>query len=191
MKKFFLMCSLSFLLFGCAVQGMKEEKAEYGLGSRAPVPSPLLRSITVSAAAWLQSQDMVYRLKYQDGNRRMVYSRSRWQASPAEMLQRHLAQALTGEGEVGTCRLKLELDVFEQSFDSPVLSRGVIEARALLLPAGTGAPLARQSFLLAQAAGEANAQGGVAALNLAANDLAQSLAQWLHALPAAQPCRER
>jgi cholesterol transport system auxiliary component len=108
------------------------------------------------------------------------------------MLERFLGRSLAGEGKSapGICRLQIELDEFQQVFDTPQVSRGVLAVRATLLAQG-GTPLARHSFSAIRPAGSPDAHGGIAALGLAAADLSQSLGLWLNGLgpELAQACR--
>ncbi len=188
--------ALSLALAGCVGRPVADDVAEYALPTAAAGLSPLLRSVEVGAASWLSSKDMAYRLAYGDAERRSAYGSSRWLASPAEMLERFLGRSLTGEGGAqggtvsGQCRLRLDLDEFQQVFDSPQVSRGILAGRVSLL-AQTGRPLARHSFSLSRPAPSPDARGGIAALGLATGDLSRSLLQWLDGLPpdTVQACR--
>ncbi|MDD5297159.1 MAG: ABC-type transport auxiliary lipoprotein family protein [Rhodocyclaceae bacterium] len=192
MKRFPGFLLLVSLLVGCAGHSPLPEVAEYGLPAPATGASSLLRTVEISGASWLAGKGIPYRLAYADPDRRAVYANSLWLAPPAEMLERLLGRSLAGEGKSapGVCRLRIELDEFQQVFDTPQGSRGELALRATLLAQG-GAPLGRRSFSLSRPAGSPDAQGGVRALGLAAGDVSVSLRQWLdgQAPEVAQACR--
>jgi cholesterol transport system auxiliary component len=189
---FILPSALALLLGGCAAHTVAPEVAEYGLPPVFAEPRPLLRSVEVGAPSWLSAKAIQYQLAYADAARRSAYAASSWVAPPPEMLERFLGRSLAGEGRTGICRLQIELDEFQQVFDTPQASRGVLAVRATLLAQG-GAPLARKSFSAVQTAGSPDAHGGIAALGLAASNLSRSLGLWLDGLgpDVAQACRGR
>lgn len=94
-----------------------------------------LRNVEVVVPPWLASTAMQYRLAYAQATRRQAYVESRWAAQPAQLVELALKRAIrTGEaGAGGACRLRVELDEFAQVFDGEAVSRGVVEARAVLL----------------------------------------------------------
>lgn len=178
-------------LAACANLGSRTpEAALYDLGpGMPPLAAPELNSLEVLGPSWLESTFMQYRLVYVDAARRSAYSGSRWSAAPTELLAHGLRRALVvGTAPVPGCRLRVELGEFIQVFDSPTASRGLIEARLVLLPAHGVETIARQSFSLERSATSADAQGGVAALAGLTADLATKIQHWL-AGPAGAVCR--
>ncbi len=178
MKKILLPLLLA-VLTGCAGQPQTPPLAEYGLSFPESKENLPIRSIHVSAAPWLDGRDMVYRQEYKEPGRRFSYAQSRWQASPSDMMERYLGQALMAhEGRVaGQCRLHVELDRFEQDFLDSQRSRGTIAGRAILLSGNSH--IARHGFIITFPAPSQTAQGGVAALNQGADHLALTLSMWL------------
>lgn len=143
-----------------------------------------LRNVEVVVPPWLASTAMQYRLAYAQATRRQAYVESRWAAQPAQLVELALKRAIrTGEaGAGGACRLRVELDEFAQVFDGEAVSRGVVEARAVLLAPRTDQIIASRSFSLARPAPSADALGGVSALRGGVQDLGSELFGWLDAL---------
>ena len=143
-----------------------------------------LRNVEVVVPPWLASTAMQYRLAYAQATRRQGYVESRWAAQPAQLVELAVKRAIrTGEaGAGGACRLRVELDEFVQVFDSETLSRGVVEARAVLLAPRTDQIVASRSFSLAQPAPSADALGGVSALRGGVQELGSELFGWLDGL---------
>lgn len=143
-----------------------------------------LRNVEVVVPPWLASTAMQYRLAYAQATRRQAYVESRWAAQPAQLVELALKRAIrTGEaGAGGACRLRVELDEFAQVFDGEAVSRGVVEARAVLLAPRTDQIIASRSFSLARPAPSADALGGVSALRGGVQELGSELFGWLDAL---------
>ncbi len=143
-----------------------------------------LRNVEVVVPPWLASTAMQYRLAYAQATRRQAYVESRWAAQPAQLVELALKRAIrTGEaGAGGACRLRVELDEFAQVFDGEAVSRGVVEARAVLLAPRTDQLVASRSFSLARPAPSADALGGVSALRASVQDLGSELFGWLDGL---------
>jgi len=150
-----------------------------------------LRNVEVVVPPWLASTAMQYRLAYAQATRRQAYVESRWAAQPAQLVELALKRAIrTGEaGAGGACRLRVELDEFAQVFDGEAVSRGVVEARAVLLAPRTDQLVASRSFSLARPAPSADALGGVSALRGSVQDLGSELFGWLDALDREGPAR--
>ena len=143
-----------------------------------------LRNVEVVVPPWLASTAMQYRLAYAQATRRQAYVESRWAAQPAQLVELALKRAIrTGEaGAGGACRLRVELDEFAQVFDGEAVSRGVVEARAVLLAPRTDQLVASRSFSLARPAPSADALGGVSALRGGVQELGSELFGWLDGL---------
>ena len=171
----------AIMLSACAGGRPAEEVAYYDLSAaEAGVATlPFLRTVEVAAPSWLDSGALQYRLNYRNASQRQVYIRSRWVAAPAELLEQFLKRSLLGDASRGQCRLRLELDEFQQVFDTPEASRGVIEVRASLYGGAGRTQMARQNFHLSHPAASADARGGMAALGAAASDLSRQLRAWL------------
>lgn len=191
---------LLLLISGCSsitgTQAGKLYPQRYTLpasGAEALSSSPqwpiVLALAPVSAAGWLNSPGMVYRLAYDTQNRLATYSRSRWAGPPASMLGQTLKdtladsglfKAVTGAGN-GTADivLRISLTDFEQVFPSRQHSVGVLDARATLRHSETDQVLAQHAFHYRVPAPSPDAAGGVQALGEANNQLAADMVGWL------------
>jgi cholesterol transport system auxiliary component len=141
----------------------------------------------VSAPAWLDVSSMYYRLAYENTAKPMPYAQSEWVMSPAALLTQRIRSALTSstatEVKVGNApptvySLRSELIEFEQIFDQPHQSRGVLRLRATLEGGGVWA---QRTFAIEKAAPSADAVGGVRALGQCSDELAASIAAWVQA----------
>ncbi|MFN3984287.1 MAG: ABC-type transport auxiliary lipoprotein family protein [Rhodocyclaceae bacterium] len=163
------------------------ELAVYDLGhlsaGTTAAPAIVPAQIEVRAPSWLASAAMQYRLEFESPAARQSFTESRWAASPAEMVQRQLAQALIAGGpRDGRCRLRVELDEYVQVFDAPDRSAAVLSATAVLLAAREERVLDSRRFDMRIAATSADARSGVLAHRAAVAQFADALGRWLDAL---------
>ncbi|WP_027793344.1 ABC-type transport auxiliary lipoprotein family protein [Paraburkholderia acidipaludis] len=188
-----MVCAALFaatLLAACAGQGAALGDVRYDLGPPAPAsaasmagPLPPLKVLEVNAPPPLDNDSILYRLS---GNEQRTgqYANSRWTMSPARMLTLRLraalgahATVLSGIDAVQAPMLKIELDQFEQVFDSQTASSGVVSGRATLMQ---GAKVIAQHVFVAHApAGSPDAAGGVRALAAASDDFVNQVSAWL------------
>jgi hypothetical protein len=123
---------------------------------------------------------MRYRLAYQNPARVFAYTESRWAAPPEKLLARRLEQRLLSAGP-GQCTLRVTLETFDQVFDKPDSSRGVVRLLATLSLAGVRSPAVQTSVATEHAAQSADARGGVAALTTATDNAIAQLLVWAQA----------
>ncbi len=149
-----------------------------------PGPLPTLRLFDVRAPAALDSDDILYRMNYADPNRTSAYANSHWTMRPAQLLTERVRGALAAHGAVlgggqavSAPLLTIDLERFEQVFDSESLSQGVLTARATLTR--DGALIAQQTFEARAPARMPNAAGGVQALSAASDQFVAQLVTWL------------
>ena len=151
-----------------------------------PVPFPI-RNLEVVPAPWLASNAIQYRLTYTQPTRRQFFLESRWAAQPAQLMEVALKRSMkanqTAVASSG-CRLRIDLDEFAQIFDAEGVSRGVVEARAVLLAPRTDQLIASHAFTVTRPALSADAVGGVGALREDVLQLSRELLDWLDALDA-------
>ncbi len=185
-------CTLLVMLAGCSsLVTPPEPMAVHDLGINTAAPAARAEapaSVTVTAPPWLHSSAMQYRLGWDQPSRRRAYTRSRWAAQPDEMLSLSLARGLgAGESTGSGCRLRIELDEFVQTFETPERSRAAIVLRASWLPARGETPLASQRFSVDSDTPSPDAEGGVAAYRAAAQTLNSQIGNWISTLPVTTP----
>lgn len=144
---------------------------------------PALKVPDVNAPPTLDNDDFMYRLGYAS-QRSARYANSRWLMSPARLLTQRLRSALsahatvlTGVESVPAPILRIDLDQFEQVFDSPTESSGVLSARATLIQ--DGKVIGQRTFLARAPAATPDAAGGARALAAASDQLVSQIAAWL------------
>jgi cholesterol transport system auxiliary component len=146
--------------------------------------------LPVEAPAWLDSPAMLYRLSYADRAEARAYAASRWIAPPAELLTERLRAAIAAAGAavLGPAdgvragrTLRIELEQFDQLFDSPSSSRVELRLRATVIASGTLA--AQRSFTVSVPAPSGDARGGALALAEAARRGVGEVVAWLAMLP--------
>ncbi|HCZ15881.1 MAG TPA: hypothetical protein DHV85_15095 [Candidatus Accumulibacter sp.] len=142
-------------------------------------------ALEIRAPYWFDSLSIEYRLLYDDPLKLRGYAGSRWAGAPALLLAQRLRQQLGVVGSSGhtavTCLLRLDLQEFAQSFDTPQSSRGVLQGTASVLD-GRHRVVAERAFAIEQAAASADARGGVRALVSASEELGRQIAAWLNEL---------
>jgi cholesterol transport system auxiliary component len=195
-------CWLAAVLAGCAsgsAPGQSMVRYDFGLSNLAASAGPqavapafppgaAIKVLDVGAPAGLDSDEFHYRLQYADGQQTHVYASSRWTMTPAQLLTQRLRTRLAARGAVVAGGdlvqapvLKLDLDNFEQVFDAPGASRGIVAVRATLLK--DGALLAQQSFSASRASPSADAPGGARALAAASDAVIDQIVAWLARQP--------
>jgi len=134
---------------------------------------------SVLATGPFEERAMRYRLAYADPARVMEYAQSRWASLPGDLLERRLESRLfwPDGGPVSQCITSLELRRFEQVFDAPASSAGVLVLRAKLRQPG-GAVVDDRVFAQQEPAPSPDAAGGVRALAAATDGMALQLLAW-------------
>ncbi len=142
-------------------------------------------ALEIRAPFWFDSLSIEYRLLYDDPLQLRSYAASRWAGAPGLLLAQRLRQqlgVLSGGGRTAvSCLLRLELQEFSQVFDTPLLSRGVLQGTASVLDARQQI-VAERWLSIEQPAASADASGGVRALVSASDELGRQLAGWLQEL---------
>lgn len=180
----------ALLLTACILPEAVVRPQSYDFG-----PPPAVTTQTVASAVVVQVTDVQaprgmdgnyvqYRLAYADAQALKPYASSRWAMAPTQLLTQRLKQRLALQGSMvssgdalSVLLLKTELEQFDQVFDSPTASRGVVRLRASLIK--DRKLLAQQTFSVDQPAETADAAGGVRALTLASDALLDALSAWV------------
>jgi cholesterol transport system auxiliary component len=183
-----------FGLAGCGLMPSREPpKINFDLGpppahTRQPASSAGagVRVYDITAPSWIDHSSMYYRLAYRNATNPLPYGRSEWIMSPAALLTQRLRSSLSdsSDGEIRQVGartadvyvLRSELAEFEQVFDQPGQSHGVIRLRATLESDGLRS---QRTFVIEKAASSADAAGGVRALMECSDELAASIAEWV------------
>ena len=139
----------------------------------------------VTAPAWIDNSSMYYRLAYENAANPIPYAQSEWVMSPAALLTQRLRSSLSASGsgemhrvgsdEPAVYTLRSELFEFEQVFDQPGRSRGVLRLRATLESKGMWA---QRTFVIEKPAPTADAAGGVRALSQCVDELTALISEW-------------
>jgi cholesterol transport system auxiliary component len=191
-------CACVALLAGCASTPDAMPNARYDLGaqpvanaSAGALPLPPVKVLAVAAPRNLETDAFAYRLSYVDAQRTGTYSDSHWTMPPAHLLTQRLRDALAARGPIlsgadpvrAVPLLEVELTRFEQDFDAPEQSHGVVDVRATLTQQGR--VVGQRSFSASAPAHSADAAGGAQALAVASDDVIAQVSAWLAAQPLA------
>ena len=198
-----LLCAA--LTGGCA-SNKSSTPILYDLGSLGPTPSlalgaamtsniapptPPLTVADITSAAWLDSQNMHYRLSYGNDQQPRPYATSRWNMAPPQLLAQRikarLAQSgrvvLSGaDGAINIPMLRVELEDFSQRFASQTQSSVKVALRASVFNGRL--LLAQKRFESEQPAPTPDAAGGASGLASATDGLIGEMTTWLASLPA-------
>ncbi|MES2106856.1 MAG: ABC-type transport auxiliary lipoprotein family protein [Pseudomonadota bacterium] len=150
---------------------------------------PAISLADVSASPALDSNYMLYRLQYENGQQLRSYAQNRWSMTPAQLLAQRLKLRFAGAGGVivsatdGAANLpvlKLDLDDFSQLFASASSSVAHVSVRASVFK---GRNLVAQQSFSQQADAAADAPGGARAMAAASDALIDNIMLWLQGLP--------
>lgn len=198
----------ALVLSGCGALPDKPQRAtlyDFGpepiaqVAANAPRHAPLALP-DLEANARLDGTAVLYRLAYADANVLRAYGQARWSLAPAALLRQRLRDALAQQRTVvepaesaALARtsgarpetLRLTLEAFNQEFDAPASSFGVVRVRATLTQRSTGGDkvLGQRVFTERSPAPSADAPGGVRALAAASDAVVAGVVQWVDALP--------
>ncbi|MCC7484969.1 MAG: membrane integrity-associated transporter subunit PqiC [Burkholderiales bacterium] len=179
---------------GCSIgPTATEPPATYDLGAPpaaarpVPVVPAVLRLPEVAAPGWLAGPGIVFRLGYETPARPQAYALSRWAAPPpallTERLRSRFAAATNGvvtraDGVRADYLLRVELEEFSQSFDTPASSAVALRARATLVRLDGGTLAGQRTFVIERPSPTPDAPGAVRALSEASGEFVESLLDW-------------
>ena len=183
---------LLIALSGCSLLSPQPANTTYDLGplaaapSQPPSPLPKLRITQTEGPIWMDGRGIYYRLQYTQAQRLQAYATQRWVDSPQHLFDDRLRDAVAGRGpltwagDTSVPALKVELLAFEQVFDSPTSSRGVVRARATVYHKGM---IGQKTFVAEQPAPSADGAGGVKALAASTDAVIAAILDWTAKLP--------
>jgi len=183
------------MLAGCGSTSTAMPDAHYDLvatpvtSAANGLPMPPVKVLAVGAPRSLETDSFAYRLSYVDAQRTGNYSDSHWTMPPGQLLTQRLRDALAARGPIlsgadpvrAVPLLEVELTSFEQVFDAPEQSHGLVSVRATLTQQGR--VIGQRSFAASAPAPSADASGGARALAAASDDVIAQLSAWLAAQP--------
>ena len=145
----------------------------------------------ITAPAWVNDSSMYYRLMYANPDNPLPYSKSAWLIRPTELLTQRLQAQLSPDIAHESDRdaatgyvLSGELLEFEQVFEAPMRSSGVLRLRATV---EEGERSVERTFTVTQVAPTPDARGGVTALIRCVDVLAQEISEWVSTKPSDAP----
>lgn len=157
---------------------------DFGYTSKSDNKEQILAKINVdeiSAIEALNYQKMRYRLNYENAARVFYYTESRWQATPAELVNNQLNTLLQSDTKAFNCSLKLKLQLFDHVFNSKNSSAGVVQMSAILATKSAQKIMANEVIIESVPAVTANAEGGAKALAQASENALIKAINWANA----------
>lgn len=181
-------------LSGCATQVLPQAHYDFGplraLPVERPPALPPVRIADVDAPAWLNGNQMSFRLAYANEQQIRPYAANRWSMPPAQLfgqrLKARIAEAggvvlSTTGGDATLPLVRIEMDDFIQIFDSATSSWTRIAVRTSIFDGRT--LLAQRTFTLDRPAATPDAAGGARALADASDAVIGDLLMWLATQP--------
>lgn len=147
---------------------------------------PAISVADVNAPAWLDNSMMYFRLAYANQQQPRPYANSRWTMPPAQLFQQRLktrvAQAggtvlAMSDAALNIPLLRIDLDDYTQTFDTPSHSLATLQIRASLFNGRV--LLAQKSFSRQVATPSADAAGAASAFVAANDGVIDDLMSWL------------
>jgi cholesterol transport system auxiliary component len=183
------------LLAGCAAsKGQSNSVYDFGAPSdpvaAKAVPLPALVVTDVTGSAALDNERMFYRLNYADPLQARAYANSRWGSSPLQLLTQRFKSRIAQSGvkvlsetdaSNGIPLLRVEVDDFTHTFDTPAQSHGEVLLRASLFHGHT--LVDQKTFSRKTTSASADAAGGTRALAASTDAVAADIIAWLSTLP--------
>ncbi len=180
----------ALLLVGCA--GLLPEPAPPPRGfDFGPLPDsastpPLAAGVSliaVRAPSWLDGPEIRYRQLDRHPAALSAYAGSEWVAPPAELLEQRLRHRLAAldspaNAAVAPARLEIELQAFEQRFESPQQATVLASARASLARRGD---IPQTRVFTIEVASTPDVAGATRSLPQAADALVEAILAWLSA----------
>lgn len=176
-------------IFGECISEIKTTKRhDFGPRPLSTLPSTVPGSVRlafqqVEAADWLAVTEIHYRLLYSDPTRIRAYAYHQWVAPPSKLMEQRFRQVWLSASEnaspQGTpARIKIELQRFEQVFDSPTLARAVVQVRAQLFRPGRSPHAGTDRIFIIEGDCAPDVQGAIKTLAAMANQAVLAIWRW-------------
>jgi cholesterol transport system auxiliary component len=177
------------LVAGCASKIDAPTQYDLGLLPAAAATAMVLPAISladVSSPAWLDNNMMFFRLAYANQLQPRPYASSRWTMPPAQLFQQRLKSRLAQAGgtvlamsdaALNIPLLRIDVDDFTQTFDTPSHSVATLQVRASLFNGRV--LLAQKNFSRQTTAPSADAAGAASAFVAANDGVIDDLMSWL------------
>ncbi|MBC3883930.1 ABC-type transport auxiliary lipoprotein family protein [Undibacterium griseum] len=186
----FFFGGLLMLLGGCAgTVTAPKQSYDFGAFQQAAVPDTRLQVILaeIQTTPALDSNAMLYRLNYANGQQLQPYAQARWSMPPAQLLAQRLRQQFAARGSLlgspadgvdNLPLLHLELQEFSQIFTAPERSHAQLSLHAVLVK--NRRIIAQGNFVRQTPSATQDAAGGAQAMQQAADRLSTDLLDWLN-----------
>lgn len=140
----------------------------------------------VSAENAIDHRHIRYRLDYQNPTQVFTYAQSRWSSSPADLLAAKL-RSIANVSNPSGCNIKIHIEAFDQVFETPNSSTGIVKLHATLYAKKSRQPLLNHLVQESAPAPSADGKGGVAALDAASTKAILQILEWANAASAQAP----
>jgi cholesterol transport system auxiliary component len=146
--------------------------------SHQPVMSKIMLEKPIAPEA-LNHHKIRYRLNYNNPSRVYFYTKSRWAATPQELLLSKASQIISYDTTISNnCSLQLKIEAFDHVFSTVESSYGVIQLNALVKDKRTYQIIVSQLFSESVASSTPDAQGGTTALEQASEVALRKMIKW-------------
>lgn len=166
---------------GCSILPQTQPSAVHDFGIPNPNPSsetstPTQQpSITVQAPKWLSDNRIRYRLLYATPTQVRFYALDRWIAPPPELFE----QLLKASVEQWPKSATIQLDVFEQQFDTANQAKVVIHFTATTVPEDNKHQANKRDFHLQLPCPTPDAKGAVTGFTSLTKQAVYKVQAWL------------
>jgi len=181
-KVAFALFSVMLFCIGCSVSPKQPVLHDFG----SPIQASAYKngqgnkpSITVDAPTWLWDNRIRYRLLYSSPTQVGFYALDLWIASPPELFE----QLLISSGKTRKYTLNIQLQQFEQQFDSPDRARVVLRFSVEAQAEGNNKKAGSQEFYLERPTATPDAAGAVNGFVKLSQQAADRIQDWLAGLP--------
>ncbi|HEY7987135.1 MAG TPA: hypothetical protein VIE17_09465 [Methylophilaceae bacterium] len=145
----------------------------------------------IEASPGVDGHEMRYRLAYQNPTRVFAFNESRWSMLPADLIAQRIQNRWAPSSDA-KCNLNITLDTFDQVFDGPSTSRGLIQLHAELVNGNShNSPRVSTVIKAEKPSPSADAKGGVVALTEASDEAIAELKAWVDKQNCGTPLAEK